>query len=148
MDQNNYTTSFTVDQSPEQVFSAVCDVKSWWSGEISGTSDTLGAEFIYKYKEFHKTTQKVTEYVPGKKLVWHVTEGTLNFLNNKSEWVGTDIIFEIETIEGKTKLTFTHVGIKPTCECYGACSDGWTKFINGNLKQFIITKQVQPNPFE
>lgn len=148
MNEKDYTTSFLVDQTPEEVFEAICNVGAWWSGEISGTSDRLGAEFVYKYKEFHQSTQKVTEYVPGKRLVWHVTEGTLNFLQNKNEWVGTDIVFDIEALNGKTQLTFTHIGVKPTSECYGACSDGWDKFINGNLKQYIITKQTQASPFE
>ena len=147
MNKNNYTTSFIVDQSPDEVFNAICDVKAWWSGEIHGTSDHLGAEFIYKFKEFHKTTQKVTEFIPGKRLVWHVTDGTLNFLENKNEWVGTDIVFDIEVVDGKTQLTFTHIGVTPTSECYEACSDGWDKFVNGNLKQFILTKQVQLSPF-
>lgn len=148
MNDQNYTTSFIVEQTPNEVFDAICKVSAWWSGEISGTSDRLGAEFEYKYKDFHQTTQKVTEFEPGKRLVWHVTEGTLNFLQNKKEWVGTNIIFDIAVVDGKTQLTFTHIGVKPSCECYDACSDGWHKFIDGNLKQFILTKQAQPNPFE
>jgi hypothetical protein len=41
MSEQNYTTSFIVDQSPEEVFAAVNNVRGWWSGEIEGGTDKL-----------------------------------------------------------------------------------------------------------
>jgi hypothetical protein len=38
MTAKNYTASFTVDQSPNDVFAAVNNVRGWWSGEIDGRS--------------------------------------------------------------------------------------------------------------
>src|SRR5919199_862366 len=69
-----YTTSFTVDQSPEEVFAAVTNVRGWWSEEIEGSTDNLGAEFEFHSGDVHRSTQKITELVPGKKVVWHVLE--------------------------------------------------------------------------
>ncbi len=46
MSDQNYTTSFTVDQSPEEVFAAINNVRGWWSQAIEGSTDKLGAEFI------------------------------------------------------------------------------------------------------
>ncbi len=37
----------------------------------------------------------------------------------------------------QTELRFTHVGLRPERECYGACSNGWTSLINGNLRSLI-----------
>jgi hypothetical protein len=93
MKQQNFTTSFTVDQSPKEVFSAVNNVRGWWSGEVDGDTGTPGAEFTYRYKNMHKSTQRVTEFVPGKKVVWHVTDAELTFVRDKKEWIGTDIVF-------------------------------------------------------
>src|SRR5262249_10797511 len=96
MDKRNFTATISVDQSPQQVFDAINNVRGWWSGEIEGPTDALGAEFTYSYKDFHRTTHKITEWVPGKKVVWHVVTSFLGFVENKTEWDGTDIVFEIE----------------------------------------------------
>jgi len=145
MSGQNYTTSFTVDQSPEEVFAAINNVRGWWSGEIDGRTDKLGAEFKYRYKDLHKTTQKITELAPGKKVVWHVVESHINFVKDKNEWNGTDIVFEIAKKGGKTELRFTHVGLVPAFECYGDCSGAWGFYINDSLRSLITTGKGQPN---
>jgi hypothetical protein len=56
-----YTISFTVDQSFEKIFDAINKVRRWWSGEIDGRTNELGAEFTYRYKDVHRSTHKITE---------------------------------------------------------------------------------------
>lgn len=147
MKKDSFTTSFTVDQSPEKVFSAINNVRGWWSGEIDGVTNKLGAEFTYRYKDMHRSTQKITELVPGKKVVWHVTAAELTFVSDKKEWIGTDIVFEIAKKGDKTELRFTHVGLVPAFECYGGCSGAWGALVDGNLRQLIITGKPQPDAF-
>jgi NAD(P)-dependent dehydrogenase (short-subunit alcohol dehydrogenase family) len=147
MKRQDFTTSFTVDQSPEEVFKAVNNVRGWWWGEVDGDTGRLGGEFIYRYQNMHKSTQQVTEFVPGKKVVWHVTDAELTFVKDKSEWIGTDIVFEIASEGGKTELTFTHVGLVPAFECYGGCSGAWGALVDGNLRNLITTGNNQPDAF-
>src|SRR5262245_2692700 len=141
-----FTTSFTVDQSPEQVFAAINNVRGWWSGDIQGRTDTLGGEFTYRYKDVHDTTQRITEWVPGKKVVWHVIDSHINFVKDRTEWNGTDIVFEIDRKQDKTELRFTHRGLVPDFECFDACSSAWGSYINGSLRKLIATGAGQPNP--
>jgi Activator of Hsp90 ATPase homolog 1-like protein len=145
--RNGFATSFTVDQSPEEVFKAINNVRGWWSGEVEGDAGKLGAEFTYRYKNMHKSTQRMTEFVPGKKVVWHVTDAELTFVKDKKEWIGTDIVFEIATKGAKTELRFSHVGLVPAFECYGGCSGAWGELVGRNLRNLITTGKNQPDVF-
>lgn len=45
--------------------------------------------------------------------------------NNKEEWTGTKMIFDITTRGDKTIVNFTHEGLTPAAECYAMCEKGW-----------------------
>ncbi len=145
MSDQNYTTSITVDQSPEEVFAAVNNVRGWWSEEIEGDTDRLGAEFMFHQEDLHRSTHKITEFVPGKKVVWHTSDSYISFVKDKTEWKDTDIVFEISRKDGKTELRFTHVGLVPAIQCYGNCSGAWGFYINESLRSLITTGKGQPN---
>ncbi len=147
MNEKNYSATFSVDRSPEEVFAAINNVRKWWSGDIEGVTDRVGSEFVYRYKDMHRSTQKITELVPGKRIVWHVTDAYLSFVENKREWKGTDIVFDIRPKDGKTVVEFTHIGLVPTCDCYRDCSGGWKTFVSGSLRKYIETGKAQPDPF-
>ncbi len=144
MKKKDFTTTFSVDQSPKEVFDAINNVRGWWSEEIDGSTDKLGAEFKFHHKDLHRSTQKIIEFVPGKKVVWHVSEARLNFVKNKTEWNGTEVVFEITRKDGKTELRFTHVGLVPAFECYGDCSGAWGFYIDNSLRDLITTGKGQP----
>ena len=152
MNTKNFTTTILVDQTQQEAFDAINDVRGWWSGEIEGCTDVLGAEWTYSYKKVHRTTQKNTELVPGQKVVWHVTDSQISFVRDKSEWDGTDIVFEIASKRDqsgdKTEIRFTHVGLVPAIECYDGCSGAWGFYVNESLRSFIAKGNGQPNPDE
>lgn len=143
MTSDNFTTSFTVAQSPEAAFAAINNPRAWWSGEFDGDAGHLGDVFSYRYKDIHYSKQEVTELVPGKRVAWHVLEGTLSFVADKTEWAGTTITFDIARAGETTMVTFTHVGLKPAVECYDTCSDAWTSLIQDSLRQLIATGKTE-----
>ena len=148
MKTESYTISYTVDRSPQEVFDAINNVRGWWSGEIDGRTDKLGAEFTYRYQNLHRTTQKITELVRGKKVVWHIVDSHIDFVENKAEWNGTDVVFEIVKQGAKTELRFTHVGLVSAIECYGKCAAAWGFYINESLRNLITTGKGDPNEKE
>ena len=145
LSNENYTATLLVDQSPEEVFNSINNVRGWWSQEIEGDTDKLGAVFYYHYQDIHRCTIKITELEPGKKVVWHVLQNYFNFVVEKTEWTDTDIVFEIARKGGKTEVKFTHVGLVPAYECYNAFSDGWGTYIKVSLHDLISKGMGQPN---
>jgi hypothetical protein len=139
MKNQDFTTTLLVDKTPKEVFNAINNVRGWWQGEIEGNTNKLNDEFTYSVEEIHFSKQKVVELIPDKKVVWLVTESKLNFTEDKSEWTGTKIIFEISEINNKTQLRFTHSGLVPKFECYNDCSNAWGQLIQQSLFSLIIT---------
>jgi hypothetical protein len=148
MKGQNFATSFTVDQTPEEAFAAINNVRGWWSEEIEGSTDTLGAEWTYRYKDVHVCKMKITELIPGKKVVWLVLDNHFNFTQDKTEWTGTQVMFEISKKDNKTEIRFTHLGLVPEYECFDVCSNAWGSYVNGSLRSLIATGKGKPNKKE
>lgn len=148
MKDQNFTATFSVDQTPKEAFAAIKNVRGWWSEEIEGGTDKLGDEFTYRYKDVHFCKMKLTELIPGKKVVWLVLDNHFNFTKDKAEWKGTEITFEISKKGDKTEIRFTHLGLVPEYECFDICSNAWGSYMNGSLRSLITTGKGQPNQKE
>lgn len=146
-EERSYSIRFLVDQSPQQVFDSINRVRDWWSGEIVGNTDKLGDTFTYTVPQVHFSKQTITELIPASKVVWHVSDASLTFVKDKSEWKGTDILFEIDVKGDKTELCFTHLGLVPHFECHDVCSNAWGLLVGGNLYRLITTGESQGSPW-
>ena len=145
MQNQNFTTTLLVDQTPKEAFNAINNVRGWWSEEIEGSTDKLNNEFKYHYEDVHRCKIKLIEVIPDKKVVWLVLENYFKFTKDKSEWTGTKISFEISNKDSKTEIRFTHLGLVPEYECYEICRDAWSNYINNSLRSLITTGKGQPN---
>lgn len=133
----DFTTTFLVDQTPREVFNAVTNVREWWSDNIEGGTEKLNDEFNYHYQDIHNCKIKLVEVVPDQRMVWLVLENYFNFTKDSREWTGTKIIFDISKQGDKTKLSFKHEGLVPEYECFDVCKTAWTDYINGSLYGLI-----------
>ena len=145
MDNQNFTTTILVDQTPKEVFNAINNVRGWWSEEIEGDTDKLNDEFTYHYKDVHNCKMKLVEVIPDQKVVWLVLDNYFSFTKDKTEWTGTRIVFEISKKGEQTQLRFMHEGLTPSYECYEACYEGWSNYINNSLRSLITTGKGKPN---
>jgi uncharacterized protein YndB with AHSA1/START domain len=155
LDSEDLVLSFGVDRTPEQVFDAITDVRGWWGRGVEGDSRKEGDEFVYRHGEVHYSRHRLSEVVPGKKIVWLTTDSRLNFVASSDEWTGTTISFDIIDGEGggasvgdqgKTTVRFTHAGLTPVLECYGGCSGAWAFYIGESLRKLIETGEGTPDP--
>jgi hypothetical protein len=144
----NYTTTFSVDRTPQEAYEAIINPRAWWSEEIEGVTDRVGAEFKHHYQDVHRCTIRVTELVPGQKVSWLVLENYFNFIEDQTEWEGTEVVFDIVDKDGGAEVRFTHVGLVPDYECYDVCTNAWAGYISGSLPSLITTGKGQPNPKE
>jgi len=141
----SFTVAFTTDQASEEIFRAINNVRGWWSEDIEGDPGKVGGEFSYRYKNAHRCRIKVTELVPGEKVVWRVLDNYFDFTFDKSEWKDTEIHFEITARDGETEIRFTHVGLVPECECFEICSNSWDFYLCASLRALIRTGHGLPN---
>ena len=139
MTTSDFTTTIVVDQTPKEAFDAINNPQDWWSGEIKGSTEKLNDEFTYRYKELHFSKQRIVEMISDQKVVWLVTESIINYAEDKSEWTGTKISFEISEKDNKTQLRFFHMGLAPEIECFDSCSNSWSQLIQQGLFSLITT---------
>ena len=116
MSNTDFHTSFTVDATPEAVFAAINDVRGWWSGDIEGVTDAPGGVFTYRYKDMHRSSHKIVEFVPARRIVWHVSDAALNFVADKTEDgrpAGHSFVLRgyVRTWQGKIAEEFERIGL-------------------------------------
>ncbi|HXQ62525.1 MAG TPA: SRPBCC domain-containing protein [Acidimicrobiales bacterium] len=148
IDQTSFTATVSVDQTPDDVFQAITNVRGWWSENIEGGTEALGDEFTYRHKDLHRCTIRVTEVVPGTRVVWRVLDNYFTFTDDTSEWTGTEIRFEIVAKDATTEIRFTHLGLVPEYECFDVCSNSWDFYLHTSLRGLIRTGRGLPNQKE
>lgn len=148
MNNQDYTTAFLVGQSPKEVFDAINNVRGWWTENVDGNTEKLNDEFSVQFWDVHYSKQKLVEVIPNSKVVWLVTDSKLNFIEDKSEWTGHKIIFDITKQGDQTQVRFTQQGLSPAGECFADCSNAWNGYINNSLKKLITTGAGEPTTKE
>ncbi|WP_026410976.1 SRPBCC family protein [Actinomadura oligospora] len=154
-DTEYLNATVTVDRTPEQVFEAVTNVRGWWSENLIGHTAALHDEFVFtddsEYagetvragKGLRFARFQITGFVPGRRMVWHVVDA--DFIADRDEWTGTDVVFDLTTDARGTTLRFTHEGLTAAeSACFEACSRAWTFFITESLPQLLTTGAGRP----
>jgi hypothetical protein len=148
MEVKDFTTTIEVDQTPEQVFNAVTNVRGWWSEQIEGGTARLNDEFKYHYQDVHACRVRLEEVVPYEKVVWYIVDNYFKFTKDATEWKDTRVSFVISRKGNKTQLTVTHIGLNEQHECFEICQESWTNYIQNSLRDLITKGKGQPNPKE
>lgn len=70
MSDESFTSTVTVDQSPEEAFAAITDVRGSWSPEVKADTEKQGDVFLFEVPGVHVCTMTLSEVVPAKRVVW------------------------------------------------------------------------------
>jgi len=72
MENTSYNCTFTVPNTLQEVYQSICNVNGWW-GHAKGNTHKQDDEFTYQVNDTW-VNFKITEMIPGKKIVWSVTD--------------------------------------------------------------------------
>jgi hypothetical protein len=131
---NSFSTKITIAISPEAALQKISEVANWWGVSFEGSAEKQGDRFVVKMGPEAWFNYTVTE-LTGEKAVWHVDDCYMPWYEDKYEWKGHDMIFEIEG----SSLTFTHVGLVAGIACFKDCVPGWTHWITRSLTSYFET---------
>lgn len=143
MNQQNYQSSIAADITPAEAFDSINHVNEWWAKNFEGHSQKLNDVFTVRFGETF-VTFKISEVIRNKKIVWQVMDCNLHWLQNKTEWNGTSIMFEISPMGDSTQVIMTHIGLVPGIECFEQCERGWNHFIKESLFKLLTEHEGVP----
>lgn len=137
MEQKNYQSIILADTTLTAAFDSIASgVNKWWAKNFEGSSGNVGDEFIVRFGSTW-VKFKITAFIPDQKIEWMVIDCFLPFINDKTEWTDTRIVFEFEQKDKQIQITMTHIGLVPEAECYNMCKAGWDGFIKTSLYKLL-----------
>lgn len=144
MESFNYTIHLELEAIPKTIFQCIGKVQNWWAGHTKGDSENLGSVFtVYFGSTFSKF--EIIHFHEFEKIIWTVKDSNLNWLVNKQEWNGTQVVWNIRDMGSHFRLEMIHLGINPEVECFDQCSRGWNFYIGESLRQLILSGKGLPD---
>jgi uncharacterized protein YndB with AHSA1/START domain len=114
----------------------------WWTEEVSGDGKVGGKinfRFLTKTGELlGEMVMQVQELGENKDVRWHCAEGP-------TEWVGTEITFQLSEQDGQTIILFGHRNWREAVEATYHCSMKWATFLL-SLREYVETGTGKPSP--
>jgi len=139
MAQNDFSCNISMEMNANDAIKKISNVPGWWGVNFTGSAANQGDTFTVTMGGDSFFNFTVTELIPGKKVVWLVTDCHMPWYTDKKEWANNKMIFDLNDRNGTTDLTFTHEGLTPQVECYGDCAPGWTHWIKTSLFSYLTT---------
>ena len=134
--QQDFSYSLTVNASASEALEKISQVNLWWAKNFKGKAGNLNDEFSVHFGDTY-VNFKISEFTPGKKITWLVTDCNLHWIKDKKEWKNTEVIWSLTEKDGKTRIDFVHKGVTPDSECYETCKPGWTHHLKDSLQKLI-----------
>ena len=143
MKNQDFNCSITTNVTTDEAMAAISRVPEWWVTNFEGASQKLGDVFTARVGETF-VTFNITEFIPNTKVVWTVVNCYFPWLRNKTEWIGTRIVFEVSNENNLTTITLTHLGLGPQSEGYDNFVKGWKGYFQGSLLKLLNEGIGQP----
>lgn len=144
MNHHDYRIHINANITASEAFKRINAVSDWWAKDFTGRSQQLGDTFTVRFGNTF-VDFKITEVVPDERVIWKVIDSHLPWLQNKDEWTGTTVVWEVTQVNGITQIGMTHVGLVPDVECYGKCELGWNFYVGESLRKLMAENVGMPD---
>jgi len=127
-----------IKSTPQKIYQALTTktgIASWWTPQTeigSNINDTN----IFDFGDRYHNEMKIIDLQPDKQVEWKC------FVGDK-EWIGTNLVFELEEKDNETVLRFTHGNWKEETDFYASCNFQWAYYLV-SLKQYCETGTGTP----
>jgi hypothetical protein len=142
----DYQKSITINKPVSEVYAAITrHIADWWSNDLTGAAALAGDSFNIAFNQTRKTFN-IEEALPNKRVVWKCVKAYIDMasLENKSEWVGTTLMWTFSAADQGTTLIFFHEGLNQSFQCYDVCEAGWDYFL-ASLQAWLETGKGTPH---
>lgn len=136
---DDFNSSISAKISASEAIKKISNVPEWWGVTYTGSAEKKGDTFTVKMTGDSFFNFTVTELIPGKRVVWLVTDCNMPWYSDKKEWANNKLVFDLHEHNGMTELKFTHEGLTSEVECYKDCAPGWTHWIKTSLFSYFTT---------
>jgi len=122
-----------------RIIEAVTDeteIMRWWTAVSASERNGDEIRLVMGDQSLIVTVERPAEG----EVTWTVTTCEM-----APDWVGTEPTFTIRpNDDGTNELTFRHIGLVPSLECFDMCRAGWGHFMP-SLHQYLETGEGLPN---
>jgi hypothetical protein len=143
MTAKDYQCKIQASVSAKDAYDKIARVSEWWAKDFGGSARKLGDTFTVHFGETF-VDFKISEAVPDSRIVWQVVNCNIPSLQDKTEWNGTSVAWDVSLGNGTTTVMLTHHGITPDVECYGMCQKGWNGAVQNSFLQFLNVGRGMP----
>jgi len=100
MEKKNFQSSISAKISANEVIKKISNIPSWWGVTFSGSSEKQNDKFIIKMSGDSFFNFTIAELIPGKRVVWLVTDCNMPWYADKKEWANNKLIFDLNEKTG------------------------------------------------
>ena len=100
MEKKDFTSRFSAKITADEAIKKISRVPEWWGITFTGSASKKNDEFVIKMGGESYFNFTVEELIPGKKLVWLVTDCNMPWYSDKKEWANTRLIFDLNEHDG------------------------------------------------
>lgn len=126
--------------SPEKVYNALTTnegLAGWWTNDVSGAGD-VGSVIQFRFNGGGPDFE-VIDLIENKTVQWKHSG------NMPEEWMGSEILFQIQVKEDQTIVRFSHSNWQEASDFMAHCSTKWAVFLL-SLKDALEVGKGKPFP--